>query len=374
MKLGRNTYCKQLPQITGAFNYGLVSKDKHFVDLMCGTGCTGWGPNSRVKNRIFERMLSEGIPTNTYDYTTTYRIKAEEALSSLFPGYDFGFFSGGAEAVEAAIRVAKDIAENVHKKKGKIAAFTNCFHGKTYLAGLLTEGKNTEATTILPYNDISVNIPDDISIIILESVQTRNGVQVASKEFLKKITNHCTKNGVVLIVDEISSGYRCGEKTAISTILPSYEPDIITLGKNYGQGIPVSILAVNNKYLDVVKTSLTSGYGGNPLACIAVEESVKEFIDRQEEIKTKGNLFWNMMYNKLSGCPGIDRMTHIGMWFSIGLNKAVDAAEIGEYLKKQGFLIGIVGNSIRLAPQFDLEDDMWELFLKLLESKLREKI
>lgn len=382
MKIGRNSYCSKVPVIIGSSPYGyragsLIPDGKlvNYVDLMSGTGCTGWGSTSKVHQKIFKRMLDSAIPTNAYDYNTVYRNEAESLLHELVPGYDFGFFSGGAEAVEAALRAAKDIAKTIHNKEGKIAAFTNCFHGKTYLTGLLTDNKNTNQTVILNYNDPTIIIPDDVSIVILESVQTRNGVNIATHEFLHNLFTQCEKRGIVVIVDEISSGYRVGTPTAIEELYPSFQPDIITLGKNYGQGIPVSILAIRNSHIEVVKTSLTSGYGSNPLACIAVTESIKEFKERKEEIQQRATSLYNTLKEALLSIPDnphIEKITNMGMWFSIILKDTVDINKIADRLLKEGFIIGVVNNNIRLAPQFDLPDEVWMEFIVSLSTVLDE--
>ena len=359
MGIGHSKFCQSVPQIIGGENYLYTTEDRQFVDLMCGTSCTGLGYLSSVQQGIlYEALLA---PLNTYDYPTIWRERAEEQLKRLYPNYEFAFFNGGAEAVEAAIKIARDLGYN-----RKIACFDGCFHGKTYLAGLLTDNTETNITTVLEYDKIPVYIPDDVSTIVVEPVQCRNGVRVPSKDFMHLLMSEAHEKDVCVICDEISTGIRCGYPLAINHFLPLYNPAIICLGKNIGQGIPVSLVGVHK---DMVQSSvsLTSGFGGNALACIAVTETIKELKRGRwfERIRSRGRAFYKSAVNELKG---VESIRGLGMWLGITFSSKEHAQMVAEALIARGFIVGSVPPHIRLAPPFDLPGEIWLQFIDEVNS------
>lgn len=363
MRIGHSKFCQLIPQIIGGDRHLYTTRDKQFVDLMCGTSCTGLGYLSKVQQEIlFEALL---VPLNTYDYPTIWREQAEEQLRRLYPQYEFAFFNGGAEAVEAAIKIARDSGYNK-----KIACFDGCFHGKTYLAGLLTDNVETDMTTVLEYNKVPVQIPDDVSIIVVEPVQCRNGVRVSSEDFMSALVTKANEKGVCVICDEVSTGIRCGYPLAINYFLPLYDPAIICLGKNIGQGIPVSLVGVHSDFAQS-KVSLTSGFGGNALACIAVTETIKELQRGRwfERIKSRGRAFYKSAVSQLNG---VESVRGLGMWLGITFASKELSQKVAEKLIERGFIVGSVPPHIRLAPSFDLPGDIWLQFIDTVNSVLGE--
>src|SRR5688572_15221611 len=108
-QVGKVSFSRQVPKVLSASPNSelLLTDDGPVTDLLCGTSCVGLGFATQLQAAIFARAME--VPLNTYDANTIWRDEAEAALRSVLPGYQFAFFSGGAEAVEAAIRIGMDL-------------------------------------------------------------------------------------------------------------------------------------------------------------------------------------------------------------------------------------------------------------------------
>jgi len=311
-------------------------------------------------------------PSNTYDYPSRWKQEAYDALEKLHPNYEFALFSSGAEAVEAAIRIAREIAE-VPYHRDMVAGFTGCFHGKTYLTGLLTDNVESDLTTILRYGDTSLRLDSSIFTVIVEPFQCRNGVGLASPLFFERLVQECESAHVILIDDEISTSLRSGYALAIQKYVPNYEPGIICLGKNYGQGVPVSIVGVHTRYADKVHTSLTSGFGSNPLACIAISESLREITPNLDTIRKRG-MELAIPFFGLAGCSHVTDVRSFGMWYGLELDTAESATWLAARLLEYGYIVGLVGKNIRLAPPFGLDSFVWKQFIERIVDLLSKRL
>ena len=371
MGIGHSAFCQKVPTISGGKGGEYYTSDGPKLDLMCGTSCTGFGYDSNVQQRVLNR--AQHVPMNTYDYPSVWRQEAEEALAKLHPNYEFAFFSGGAEAVEAAIKVARNLVGNGRKK---VAAFERCFHGKTFLTGLLTDGVESEYTTILPYHTSGshgVEIPDDVFAVVIEPFQCRNGVLIPSRKFVEELIAETERQNVILIDDEISTSLRSGYPLALRRFVPDYDPPIICLGKNYGQGFPVSLVGVRKDLAPKVTVSLTSGYGGNPLACIAVTEAVNEVVSTGllDTARSKEKPFLEELQDLLH-LPAVKDVRGFGLWFGIEFHDSKVASAVAEELIGYGYVVGSVPPCIRLAPPFDIDIETWRTFVRIVQEVIEE--
>src|SRR5262245_56701703 len=126
MKADRNDACDQVPMITGGHgSYLITGNSEYLLDLCSGTGCAGLGHSSAVVERILGLAAGmQGLPMNTYAYDTPWRKAAEDELSLVWPDYDFAFFSGGMECVEAAIRLCFSLRKDYMPA---MLTFDGCF-------------------------------------------------------------------------------------------------------------------------------------------------------------------------------------------------------------------------------------------------------
>ena len=360
---------QEVPLIVGANNVRLWTgprKDDSLIDMCSGTGCAGLGHRGNVTRRILERWTNDKVPWNTYAYDTIWREEVEEELFNVLPGYEFAFFSGGAEAADAAVRLARATTE-----RHAVIAFDGCFHGKSVFSESLGRQQKAPTAWLGDYGEMTCEYDapfdyeavENVACVLVETVQTRNGVRQASKEFLEGVATMCSSAGALFIVDDISASIRTGYWKSWDAVGAELDPDIVLLGKNYGQGFPVSILAAKPSE---ALCSLTSGYGGNPLACIAVSETIREIRNQDwlERIRSWGAKFLDG-FKVLDGRLGEDvpRTTGVGFWFGIEWGVYEIAELFAKLMLQERFVVGIAGTQTRLSPPFTLNLEYWTKFV-----------
>ncbi len=209
------------------------------------------------------------------------------------------FFNSGAEAVENAVKIARGAT-----KRRSIVVFEGAFHGRTVLTMAMTHRPmpykyifgTAPDVYRLPYPNPRKNkytpadfeklllenvCPEDVAAVVIEPIQGEGGFNVPPEGFLEEIRRVTLKYGILMVADEVQSGYgRTGKLFAIQNW--GIEPDLITLGKSIAAGLPLSAVVGGKKYFDALpKSSIGSTFGGNPVACAAAIEVLKT-IDREK--------------------------------------------------------------------------------------------
>jgi len=209
------------------------------------------------------------------------------------------FCNSGAEANEAALKLARRYAHDKHgAHKIRVITAVNAFHGRTlftvtaggqakYSAGF---GPNPAGITHLPFNDVAALEREfaehgaDICAVLLEPMQGEGGMTPGTPEYLQAARRLCTAHGALLILDEIQSGM--GRTGALfSYMQKGIEPDILTSAKGLGGGFPVGAMLTTNEIAGVFSVGVHgTTYGGNPLAC-AVAGAVFDVINTTEVLE-----------------------------------------------------------------------------------------
>jgi succinylornithine aminotransferase len=216
---------------------------------------------------------------------------AKQLVESTFADKVF-FCNSGAEANEAALKLARKIGQSQAASKHKILAFHNAFHGRT-LFTVSTGGQPKYSEQFaplpagiqhLPFNDLDAvraAIDDDTCAIIVEPIQGEGGVVAAQPEFLQALRELCDAHGALLIFDEVQTGV--GRTGALYAYMHSQvTPDILTTAKALGGGFPIGAMLTIDQYAaQFVVGDHGTTYGGNPLAC-AVANAVFELINQPE--------------------------------------------------------------------------------------------
>lgn len=235
---------------------------------------------------------------NAHDFTTPIKTALCEKLAEVLPGdlNGFQFYDSGTTAVEAAIRVARAAT----KRNETISCF-NDFHGKTY--GAVSHGQimsrvygavrapgchmvprpdtyrpiwkkadgmiDTDAYIAFYGEYIDKGTVHDVAAFILEPIQGWGGSIIPPDDFFPKLRKFCDDRGILLIMDEVLTSWGRTGKWLCSEHW-NVVPDIVTLGKGFGNGFPVTCVAVSEKYKESFESiSASSSYGGNPMACAA---------------------------------------------------------------------------------------------------------
>ena len=281
-----NRYPVVLDHGDGAYLYD--PEGKKYLDFSAGYAVSSLGYNNKEFNDALKAQIDKMIHTSNLYYNTTCG-KAGEDLKKITGMYKVFFTNSGGEAIEGAIKTARKYAYTKKTGRYEFIAMENSFHGRSMGAVALTGHKEYREPfePVMPgvhfaiYNDldsVKALVNDKTCAIILETIQGEGGINAATKEFMQGIRKICDENGILMICDEVQCGMgRTGSMFAWQGF--GVKPDILTMAKAIGNGIPVGAFAMTE---EVAKYSLQPGdhgatYGGNPLACTAVKTVIKIF-------------------------------------------------------------------------------------------------
>jgi len=270
------------------------TEGRNYIDFTSGIGVVSVGhANSRVNDAITKQLSNITHISNLYNITPQALAGQKIVEAS---GYDMQCFFGnsGAEANEGAIKIARKYGEiDGEIKRYKIITLKHSFHGRT-ITTVKATGQESMHNYFGPFpdgfvyadtiNDIENLLDDHTCAVMIELVQGEGGVQPQNKEEVQSLEKLLKKRNILLIVDEVQTGgFRTGEFTASQ--LYDITPDIITLAKGIGGGVPVGVVMTS------LKDILTAGdhgstFGGNYLSSTAV----CEVIDILNEYKLDGKL------------------------------------------------------------------------------------
>ncbi|NJD56085.1 MAG: acetylornithine transaminase [Nitrospirae bacterium] len=316
-----------------------------------------------------------------------YHIEPQIRLARTLVTHSFAdkafFCNSGAEANEAAIKLARRyFKENLGQNKFEIIATVNSFHGRT-LATLTATGQDKFKIgfdPLLPgirhveFNNIEAlknAVTKETCAILLEPIQGESGVRIPAPDYLKQVRKLCDDNNVLLILDEVQTGIgRTGK-------LFSYEhsgitPDIMTLAKGLGGGVPIGAMLATDKVAEAFQPG-THGttFGGNPLACIAALATLEVVLEDGfvlDQCKRMGKYFKKRLEELKKDFPEII-MEIRGMGLLIGMELVRDCAPIVTACMERGMLINCTsGNVLRFMPPLIVTEKEIDSLVDVLEQ------
>lgn len=249
-----------------------------YIDFAAGIAVNSVGHNHPVLVRALQEQVEKIIHISNLQVIEPQAKLAEQI--SLLSHYDGGVFfaNSGAEANEGAIKLARKYGETkFDKKRYKVITLEHSFHGRTITTVKATGQKHFHPSHFSPYPDgfsyvsglegVYANIDDETVAVLLELVQGEGGVQPFEKAEIQKLAKYLKEEGILLIVDEVQTGiYRTGKMLACNVY--EIEPDIVTMAKGLGGGVPIG--AVLTKHKDIlVAGDHGSTFGGNYLSTTA---------------------------------------------------------------------------------------------------------
>ncbi|WP_421595046.1 aspartate aminotransferase family protein [Rahnella sp. PD4] len=303
---------------------------KDYVDFAGGIAVNALGhAHPEIRKTLHEQADKVWHLGNGYTNEPVLRL-AKQLIDATFADKVF-FCNSGAEANEAALKLARLYGNKTGGEKNEIIAFKNAFHGRT-LFTVTTGGQPKysedfaplpEAITHLPFNDLAAvasQISSRTCAVIVEPIQGEGGVVPAEAEFLQGLRELCDKHQAVLIFDEVQTGVgRTGELYAYQHY--GVVPDILTSAKALGGGFPIGAMLTTDRYAALFQPG-THGttYGGNPLAT-AVAGKVFALINTREVLS------------------GVQKRHQ---WFADGLKRINDRYRVFSEVRGQGLLLGAV--------------------------------
>lgn len=351
----------------GKGSYLFEANGGQYLDFGSGIAVNSLGYANEYLN---EKLMLQA--QKLWHVSNVYQIPEQETLAKrlcdlCFADYVF-FCNSGAEAIEAAIKIARRyfyVTEN-SKTKNEIITFTGSFHGRTLgalAAGGLEklDGFNTSVPGFkqVKYNDhdgLLAAINKNTAAILIEPIQGEGGVSVLPVECLNGLRKLCDENNILLIFDEVQCGFlRSGKMFAYQW--SDIKPDIMTTAKAIANGFPLGATMTTKKVGEVMNHGTHgSTYGGNPLA-VAVGNAVldlmqkKDFLENLEEVS---NYFFLGLQDISNKYP--DSISEIrGKGLILGLKCVKDNITFVEELRKQKMLSIKAGdNVVRLLPPLTL--------------------
>ena len=383
---------------------------RRYIDFAGGIAVLNTGHvHPRVKAAVAAQLEAF---SHTCFMVTPYAVAVElaEKLNRLAPGSSPKkaiFVTTGAEAVENCIKIAR-----AHTGRSAVIAFGGGFHGRTFMAMALT-GKVTpykagfgpmpgdvyHAPFPIPYHGVSVREslealehifkydvePARVAAIIVEPVQGEGGFYVAPPEFLQALRRLCDQYGIVLVVDEIQSGFaRTGRMFAIEH--SGVEPDLMTLAKSLAGGFPLAAVVGKASIMDAPGPGGLGGtYAGSPIAC-AAGLAVLEVIESENlcaRAEVIGATLTGALRELQREIPAVGEVRGLGAMVAMELVRNRDPhapdAELTKALVKRaaekGLVIlscGLYGNVIRFLVPLTAPDQIVREGLAIIAESLRE--
>lgn len=341
---------------------------KEYLDFAAGIAVCGLGYGNEELNEALKAQIDKLCHTSNLYYHESCGEAAKEL--NRVSGMDRVFFTNsGTEANEGALKAARRYAFTKKNGRYEFIAMEDSFHGRSFGAVSVTghDSYREPFEPVLPgvkfakFNDldsVKALVSDKTCAIILEPLQGEGGIHLATQEFMEGIRKICDDNDILMICDEVQCGMaRTGTMFAWQGF--GVKPDIITMAKAIGNGIPVGAFAMTEK---VAEYSLQPGdhgatYGGNPLACTAVKKVIEIF--EREDIVGHVNQVAPFLTKRLDEL--VDEMDCVterrGKGLMQGLVLSKPAGEVISRAIAEGLLvIQAEGNVLRFVPPLIIEE------------------
>jgi len=291
------------------------------------------------------------------------------------------FCNSGAEANEAAIKLARKYAKLTYdEKKFEIITAKNSFHGRT-LATVTATGqpkyhKGFEPLPggfkYVPFNDLGAMeeaIGPSTCAVMLEPIQGEGGINLATFEYLEGVAKLCQEHGALLIFDEVQTGLgRTGSFLAYEHY--GVEPDILTLAKALGGGFPIGAMLAKEKVAAAFKPGdHASTFGGNPLACVAALSAMQELLygGAVENAIAVGGYFFNQLKGLATKYAYVKEVRGLGLL--LGMELSIKGKPLVDACMEKGLLINCVNDYVlRFIPPLTISTEDVDQALAVLEE------
>ena len=368
---------------------GIYIYDKQgnkYVDMIAGLCVNNVGHNHPKIINAIKSQLDKHLHVMVYgEFIQQAQLDLSKNLMQLLPdNLDCVYaVNSGTEANEAAIKLCRAYTERT-----EIIAFNGAYHGSTNgslsissgekrkknFKPLLPNVKFLELNEIIGLNEITT----DTAGVFLETIQGDAGVQIPSRSFMQSLRERCTAVGALLVLDEIQCGLgRTGKYFAFEHY--NIQPDILTLGKSLGGGLPIGALVSNKKLLNTFRDRPSLGhittFGGHPITCAAAASfcSVLKQEIRLDEVERLGSILENILIEH----PAIKSCRRIGMMFAFDMETPELVSKVVHQCLQKGlitFWFLSHPNSFRLSPPLTISENEIIHAGKLIYEAIDESI
>lgn len=375
-----NRYPVVLDHGEGAYLYD--TEGNAYLDFASGYAVCSLGYNNAEFNEALKAQVDKLIHTSNLYYNTTCGQAAEDLCKITRMDKVF-FTNSGGEAVEGALKTARKYAYTKKSGRYQFIAMKESFHGRSFGAVSVT-GHDAyrkpfepllDGVSFAEYNDlesVKALVNDKTCAIIFEPIQGEGGINVATKEFAEGIRKICDENDILMICDEVQCGMgRSGSYFAWHQL--GVQPDIMTMAKAIGNGMPVGAFAMTQKVAD---HSLKPGdhgttYGGGPLACAAVSKTI-ELFEKQgvvENVQKVGAYLTKQLEKMVEECECALQVKGKGLMQGVQITKPI--GEVSSKALQEGLLIiGAGSDVIRMIPPLIVTEEQVDEMIDKLKKAL----
>jgi len=356
---------------------------KRYLDFLCGIAVTSLGhSNPVVTSAIAEQAATLMHVSNFFanPVATQTAMMVDKLVSSSLGGQSLGqvfFCNSGAEANEAGIKLARKFGG---RGKHVVVSALGSFHGRT-LAALAATGQPEKHEPFAPmpegfrhvvFNDIKAlesSLDDSVAAVLLEPVQGEGGVIPASVEYLQAARKLCTERGILLMIDEVQTGFaRTGKWFGFEHA--QIKPDVVMLAKAMGNGMPIGALWATKEVAGVFKPGdHGSTYSGTALATAAARATMQLMIDMDAPavVQQKGQ----ELSAKLRTIKGVVDVRGRGLLLAAELSSEFDAKKVASELLAKGLVVnGVTSHALRLAPPFTVSSAEIDEAIEIMKAVL----
>jgi len=354
-------------------------KGNKYLDALSGIAVCGLGHAHPAVTAAISEQAGKLIHTSNL-YGIAVQQQLADKLTALSGLQSVFFGNSGAEANEAAIKIARLYGHNNDIAQPNIIVMDNSFHGRTMATLSATGNRKVQAGfeplvqgfIRVPYNDVEAvktvaKNTDNVVAILVEPVQGEGGINIPDANYLNELRSICDEQNWLLMLDEIQTGMgRSGQWFGCQH--NKIKPDVMTIAKALGNGVPIGACLVGGKATDVLQPgNHGSTFGGNPLvsaAALAVIETMEKN-DLVSRAKQLGTQLIDNFSAKLSGNPHVTDIRGLGLLIGIELDN--DCTELVVAALDNGLLINVTaGNVIRLLPPLVMTDGEAEILVNKL--------
>ena len=341
--------------------YLLDRSGKKYIDLISGIAVSNLGhQNQHIKSALLDQLNKHLHVMVFGEFSQEIQNKLAQKLATFLPESLNCLYvvNSGTEANEAALKLAKRATG-----KSRLVSFRGAYHGSTH-GSLSVSGNEQKKYAFrpllpdvlqLPFNDCDAleSINHQVAGVIIEPIQGDAGVRIPSKEFMAKLRRICDEHCILLIADEIQTGFgRTGKLFAYEHF--DIVPDIVTIGKAFGGGMPIGGLVTSQKIMSLFTSNPPLGhittFGGHPMCCAGALAGL-EVLENENivsKVEQKGVLFESLLKHKM-----IKEIRRKGLFFAIELENPDIVQKVVEGCKNKGLLsfwFLSCPESFRIAP------------------------
>ena len=370
----------EIEKAEGIYMFG--TDGKKYIDLVSGVSVSNVGHRhpkvvQAIKSQLDKYMhlmvYGEYLQSPQIQYAKLLTDNINDKLNSVF------FVNSGSEAIEGAMKLAKRFTG-----RAEIISFKNAYHGSTHGALSLMNDENltqafrplVPAIKFLDFNNEEqlCKITEKTAGVVVEAIQAEGGIITASLPFMKKLRQICSDKGVLLIIDEIQTGFgRTGKLFAFEHY--GIVPDIIAIAKGMGGGMPIGAFVSDIKIMETLTFNPMLGhittFGGHPVSAAGALASLKVILDESlaKEANRKGQIYIDALINH----PKIKSVRGKGLFLAFEL----EGADSVEKVINKGVELGFISDPFlfdnkrfRIAPPLTITDEEIAISIKLVKQAL----